>query len=231
MTTSLLNSLVLENNDRGYLQVRDITQPSWQPIFIDFTNSALSRRRVAHRIYQEFLVRAVGVKSNQPISVIDATAGFGEDGFLLASAGCQVTWLERSPVMYALLKDALARARQQPELVEIVQRIQLLCVDARDWLVANDVMPEVIYLDPMFPERKKSALVKKEMRLLHQLVGADQDADQLLFLALRKAQKRVVVKRPSGASQLAGLIPKGCVEGKRCRYDLYTSEKLIHKEK
>jgi len=218
-------------NDVGYLQVQDITQPNWQPIVIDFTNPALSRRRVAHKIYQEFIVRAVGVKSNQSISVVDATAGFGEDGFLLASAGCQVTWLERSPIMHALLEDALARARQQPELVEIVQRIQLLCVDARDWFVANDEMPDVIYLDPMFPARKKSALVKKEMRLLHQLVGEDHDADQLLLLALSRAQKRVVVKRPSGAIPLASLTPNGCVEGKRCRYDLYTPGKLMHKAK
>lgn len=202
-----------------------------EDLFIDFNTANFKRRCAAHHIYGEFVVRAVGAKPNQPLLVVDATAGLGRESFLLAGAGCSVISLERSLELYTALQSGLARAQQQPESAEIVQRIQLICVDAREWLAATEIIPDVIYLDPMFPERRKSALVKKEMRLLHQLVGTDADADQLLRCALRKAKKRVVVKRPSGAPQLADLIPQGCIEGKRCRYDLYSPEKLIHSNK
>ena len=220
-----INSLVLEQQN-GHLQLRDTQQPRWQPIWIDWTTQDLNRRRVPHKIYSEFIVRAVGAKPHHALSVVDATAGFGEDGFLLACAGCSVTLLERSSIMFALLQDALDRARRYAELTEIIQRIQLICVDARDWLVSTEIKPDVIYLDPMFPERKKSALVKKDMRLLSQLVGTDDDAHLLLPLALRQASQRVVVKRPHDAPHLADLLPQGTIAGKRCRYEIYAPKNL-----
>ena len=222
--TAEQNTVLLEYQD-GHLQLRNIAQSRWQPVWIDFNAVDLTRRRIAHQLYQEFLVRAVGAKPNQSLRVVDVTAGFGEDGFLLASAGCRVTLLERSPVMFALLQDGLKRAQQQPLLADIIQRMDLCSGDARDWLVHCRDQIDVIYLDPMFPERKKSALVKKEMRLLNQLVGTDEDAGQLLTIALQCAHRRVVVKRPAGAPYLNDMAPQGAVVGKRCRYDLYAPQR------
>jgi len=80
---------------------------------------------------------------------------------------------------------------------------------------------DVVYLDPMFPPRDKSALVKKEMRAFHDVVGSDDDADALLAPALKLAQKRVVVKRPGYAGFLAGVAPTMAVTGKNNRFDVY----------
>ncbi len=170
------------------------------------------------------LARAVGLRGGARPEVLDATAGLGRDGYELAGLGCRVTLVERIPAVHALLRDALARAaRSDPATCA---RIQLLCRDARTLLAelaAGDpgARPGVVYLDPMHPPRDKSALVRKEMRLLRGLVGADDDADALLAAALRAARERVVVKRPARAEPLAGHDPDWRVAGRTTRYDVY----------
>src|SRR5690606_31731336 len=144
--------------------------------------------------------------------VLDLPAGLGRDAFVLASLGCAVQLVERSPIVFALLEDGLTRARQfaaeqDQELAQILARMQAYRAQAADYLqgLADDV--DVIYLDPMFPERDKTADVKKEMRAFHSLVGRDEDAGDLLSLALQKARYRVVVKRPRRAPFLADWHP------------------------
>jgi 16S rRNA (guanine1516-N2)-methyltransferase len=94
---------------------------------------------------------------------------------------------------------------------------------AMDYLanLAEEACPDVVYLDPMFPVSGKSALVKKEMRLFHSLVGLDEDSDALLDLALQRARHRVVVKRPPKAPYLAERKPQLSVAGKAVRFDIY----------
>ncbi|TXH77678.1 MAG: 16S rRNA methyltransferase, partial [Thiothrix sp.] len=101
--------------------------------------------------------------------------------------------------------------------------------NALDWLQAPSIKPDVIYLDPMFPERQKSALVQKEMRCLHEVVGEDTDSDALLTLARRIAKHRVTVKRPRLAPELAGLKPAFVISGKAVRYDVYLPETTTQK--
>ncbi len=81
--------------------------------------------------------------------------------------------------------------------------------------------PDVVYLDPMYPHKKKSALVKKEMRVFQSLVGADLDADALFAPAYELATKRVVVKRPDYAEFLGGAKPSMAIETKKNRFDVY----------
>lgn len=183
---------------------------------LDFMQGAL-----AHRLRQqstELLLKAVGKKPHQSLSVVDATAGLGRDGMILAAAGCAVRLLERSPILYVLLADALKRAASCQ-----LGAFELLQVDALDYLqqLAPADYPEVIYLDPMFPQRTKSAAVKKELIYLQQLVGEDLDAPQLLELALTRAQKRIVVKRPRIAPCLNERTPDFVYTGKRIRFDVY----------
>jgi 16S rRNA (guanine1516-N2)-methyltransferase len=183
---------------------------------IDFASGKAKYRRVHGG--KELLLQALG-KSKTPYEIIDATAGLGRDAFVLACAKHHVTLIERSPAIATLLTDALQRASQLPELTEIMNRMSLVTGDAKDYLALHTA--DIVYLDPMFPERKKTALVKKEMRLLQTLVGDDPDAGQLLTSALQAARKRVIVKRPLHAPELNLAKPNICYRGKTSRFDVY----------
>jgi 16S rRNA (guanine1516-N2)-methyltransferase len=192
------------------------------PVLVDFVGGRLGHRRRFGGGRGQTLARAIGLKGGACPRVLDATAGLGRDAFVLTVLGCTVEMLERDPVIAALLADGLRRARLDPELGPwIDQRLRLTVGDARDLLAGVDPAPEVVYLDPMYPERQKSALVKKEMRVFRQLVGDDPDAPELLGLALGVARQRVVVKRPRQAPALAGPSPSLSLHGKTTRYDVY----------
>ncbi len=168
---------------------------------------------------RELLSRAVlGPRKAAELTVVDATVGLGRDAFVLARLGCRVLACERAPVVAALLEDGLDRAAAQRSAGEPF-RFELLVADARDVLPTHP--HHVAYLDPMHPPRRKSALVRKEMRVLRRVLGADADADTLLELALAHAQLRVVVKRPRHAPPLGERVPQRVVEGRRVRFDIY----------
>jgi 16S rRNA (guanine1516-N2)-methyltransferase len=192
-----------------------------KPLRIDFASERLSWRRKSS-VGREDLLRAMGVKPDHPPSVLDLTAGLGRDAFLLADRGCLVVLVERSPVMAALLQDAIQRGGSHPDTQEACSRMQLRAENAqqslRHW---QGERPEVIFIDPMYPEHGSTALPHKEMRWLRDLVGDDADADGLLALALSLATKRVVVKRPLKALELAGLAPHHSHRGRAVRFDVY----------
>lgn len=196
-------------------------------VYADFVEGALAHRRLYGGGRGQPVARAVGLKPGIYPSVLDATAGLGRDGFVLASLGCTVTLLERSPIIAALLADALERAAADPEVASIAARMYLVQDDAISWLRAQaEPVADIIFLDPMFPHREKSSLVKKEMRVFQSLLGQDLDADQLLVLALERARYRVVVKRPRLAPFLAQRKPTLSQEGKSGRFDIYALRSL-----
>jgi 16S rRNA (guanine1516-N2)-methyltransferase len=167
------------------------------------------------------LVKAAGLKKDHLPLIVDATAGLGRDAFLLASAGATVTLLERSAEVHALLKDALARAAAgSTELAEVVTRMTLIHGDARQLLPG--LAPDVVIVDPMHPPRRNTALVKQQMRLLSGLVGADEDSDELMRVALASARERVVLKWPLRAAPLlASPKPSHQFAGKTVRYEVF----------
>lgn len=170
----------------------------------------------------QMVAKAVGLNRGVVPSILDATAGLGRDAFVLASLGCELTLLERSPVIAELLSHALMEA-QGSEVEEIVSRMRLVSENSIDWLKAQtNSVADVIYLDPMYPHRDKSSLVKKEMRLFQALVGEDLDDEALLAASLEKARYRVVVKRPRKGEMITGPKPSLQLIGKSCRYDIYT---------
>jgi 16S rRNA (guanine1516-N2)-methyltransferase len=220
---------------RDGLDLFDADAPRDEALRIDFSRGALGfRQRVGFR-RDELLARAVGVKGSPLPRVLDATAGLGRDAFMLASLGCDVTLCERNPLVHALLADGLHRAEAESEraVCEAVSRMRLLADDAAEHLISrvdarvDRSVYDVIVLDPMFPERSKSALVKKPMRLFHAVVGADGDADALLHLSLERAGKRVVVKRPLHAPHLAGCKPTLDFRGKAVRFDVSVTQALL----
>ena len=182
----------------------------------------------------QMIAKAVGLHKGVYPSVLDATAGLAQDAFVLASLGCRVTMLERSPIVAELVAMALMEA-QNTELAEICSRMSLFAADACDWLSQQksqqqsqqqDAVADVIYLDPMYPQRDKSALVKKEMRLFHTLIGEAHDDAELLAAALEAARYRVVVKRPRKGDTISGRQPAHQLIGKSCRYDIYPLQRM-----
>ncbi len=203
------------------------------PIIAEFTEGAVDHRRKFGGGKGQMIAKAVGVKAGVYPCVLDATAGMGKDSFVLATLGCKLIMIERSPIVHLLLQNGLQRAlefarEQDAELHQVIHRMQLLAQDSRTYLVSLTPaqFPDVIYLDPMFPERQKTADVKKEMAAFHSVVGKDEDADALLPLALAHVNYRVVVKRPRKAPLLNNQTPSYQLEGKSSRYDIYTVKKL-----
>lgn len=183
----------------------------------DFTRLLPRVRR--GNLSRELLVRAVKVKGIGEPLVVDATAGLGEDSFLLAAAGCRVLLFEYDPVIFALLSDALERAKRDPETAPIASRMTLFPGDSIPALPTLTPHPDVVLLDPMFPERTKSALVKKKFQLLHQLERPCENERALFDAALAAHPKRIVIKRPAKGPYLAGVKPSYSLSGSAVRFD------------
>ncbi|WP_313739881.1 class I SAM-dependent methyltransferase [Pseudomonas sp.] len=216
----------MQVGDEG-LQIQQLGPDAPGPVRVDFVEGQAAHRRLFGGGSGQMIAKAVGIAQGIRPRVLDATAGLGKDAFVLASLGCEMTLIERQPLIAALLEDGLARARLDAEVALIVERMRLLTGNAiehlRDW---QGEAPQVIYLDPMFPHRDKSALVKKEMRVFRPLVGDDQDAPALLAAALALATHRVVVKRPRKAPIIEGAKPGHSIDGKSSRYDIYPKKTL-----
>lgn len=216
----------LQLGDEG-LQLTELGPQAPGPVRVDFVEGAVAHRRLYGGGSGQMIAKAVGVQPGVRPSVLDATAGLGRDAFVLATLGCGMTLIERQPIIAALLQDGLARAARDSEVAPIAAQMRLLAGNAielmQDW---QGEPPQVIYLDPMFPHRDKSALVKKEMRLFRPLVGDDLDAPALLQAAMALASHRVVVKRPRKAPAVAGAKPAYALEGKSSRYDIYPKKSL-----
>ncbi len=236
LSVSLL-SLDAESSQKStfsYLLVLDKNgcslQQNKQRIAVDFVAGASRYRRLQGGGRGQPVAKAVGLKAGNIVpSVLDATAGLGGDAFVLASLGCTIRLCERSRLAFVLLNDGIQRAKNSDDrdVQEIVARMHLLSTDAVRYMQqllsadATQEKPDVVFLDPMFPEKRKNAAAKKTMTAFHALVGADEDADALLPLALQVAQRRVVVKRPRHAPVLAGIKPSLVLEGESTRFDIY----------
>ncbi|MCE1182264.1 MAG: class I SAM-dependent methyltransferase [Rhodocyclales bacterium] len=209
------------------LQLQEIAEQAAGAVRVDFVEGALAHRRLHGGGSGQMIAKAVGIQPGVRPVILDATAGLGRDAFVLVQLGCPVTLIERQPLIAALLADGLARARQDAEVGPIIERMHFQPGNAIE-LMQNwpGEAPQVIYLDPMFPHRDKSALVKKEMRVFRPLVGDDDDAPALLAAALALASHRVVVKRARKAPPIAGPAPGYVLEGKSSRYDIYPKKAL-----
>ena len=196
-----------------------------EKLFLDFNDMLC--RVPAHKISRELVVRASRVRGKNCPVVLDACAGLGEDAFLLAAAGFRVVMYERNPVMAACLREALEAAQADVKLAEIAAHMTLIEADSLDVLhtlaEGNLETPDVIYLDPMFPARTKSAAVKKKFQIIHEFVPpcSDKDAAELLRASIYVAPSKVVVKRPVKGSYLAGVSPAYSLKGKSVRFDVF----------
>ena len=219
--TGKFQFLLVCSSDSLSLKQTDKNGPG--PIMVSFTDSTMEYRLRYGGGRSQALARAIGLKKGWQPTVVDATTGLGRDGFILAHLGCHVHMLERSPILAVIFEDGLQRAKQATQTAEAASRIQFIQAESKEFLqkIKQQDRPDVIYLDPMFPERTKSSLVKKEMRILRELAGDDQDAGELLKIALHCARNRVVVKRPRLAQTLDDTVPSHAITGKTSRFDVY----------
>lgn len=182
--------------------------------------SNMIKRVKQSNLERELLVRVSKIKNQSGgLIAVDATAGMGEDSILLAAAGFYVHLYEYDPVIAALLEDALKRAAFIPELSHIVAHMELHQEDSIEALNNMPIKPDVVLLDPMFPTRQKSALVKKKFQLLQRLEQPCSDENELLEAAKKVHPKKIVIKRPAKGPFLAGMKPSHSLEGKAIRYD------------
>tara|TARA_R110002012_G_scaffold29142_18_gene90413 strand:+ start:7146 stop:7865 length:720 start_codon:yes stop_codon:yes gene_type:complete len=227
---ALPDGLRLVHGDNGLTLAGDEKRYG-KPLNIDFAAGKVAHRRRFGGGRGQLIAKACGLAKGVTPSIVDATAGLGRDAFVLASLGAEVLLIERVAAIAALLEDGLKRASRHGDTADIAARMTLRHGDAVHSLAAlvesAQFAPQVIHLDPMFPHREKSALVKKEMRLFRELAGNDDDAPRLLAAALEVATHRVVVKRPRKAPPIEGPAPQHTIEGKTSRYDLYVHRSLV----
>lgn len=219
--------LTLIFEDKAQLQVHSSELTLKRPFYLDFTSDKLFWRILHSGRHSEAVARAVISNKEKPV-VFDATAGLGRDSFILQCCGAQVTMFERNAVIWALLYDALLRAQKDENFCsQLKNGLPKLASFGPLYEHEEYGQAESIYYDPMFPTRRKSALVKQEMRILHVTVGADEDADNILPRLIQRSCSRVVVKRPAGAPSLGDNKFKvsGFVDGKACRFDIYSVTK------
>jgi 16S rRNA (guanine1516-N2)-methyltransferase len=211
ITKHLPKGLTLSFED-GVLFVCDNNH---QRVHVDFLQGPVAFRASQHTS-GEHLIKACRFKNQTEVSVLDATCGMGRDSFLLFQSGFHVSATEKNPVIHALLSDGLNRYQIEKELMPF----QLHHQAAEDLMVEQKF--DVIYLDPMFPEKSKSAKAKKDMQLFQAIHQHHEDnAAELLTKALRSDAKRVVIKRPLRADLLLTKIPTFQIKGKICRFDAY----------
>ncbi len=211
--SNLKSDLILQLDEDGLALVYDNMK-----LFGDFTKTI--KRIKQSNLEKELLIHSAKIKGKkQDLVAIDATAGMGEDSMLLAAYGFQVKLYENNPIIAELLKDALERAQKNPELKEIVDRMKVFEEDSILAMQNLDYEPDVILLDPMFPERTKTALIKKKFQILHKIEIPCTNEKELLDSAIMANPKKIVIKRPLKGEYLAGIKPSYSIKGNSIRYD------------
>lgn len=173
------------------------------------------KKRPRIGLKEDRLAKAIGIKKNLGLNVLDLTAGLGRDAFHLACLGAKVIALEKEAMIFKAISS-----QPLPEYINL----KFLNEEATSYLreLSEKNLPDVIYFDPMFPEKKKTALPSKESRLLQKLapLNSTEELVEILNLSLKKSKKRVVVKRPHYAGSVIE-SPHHVIEGKSVRYDVY----------
>lgn len=192
--------------------------------------SKMCKRLKTNNLRNELLVKAAKIKEkNKNLNAIDATAGLGEDSFLLAAAGFNVKLYEKNPIIAALLIDALDRAKNMPDLAKIINKMEVIEEDSINALKNINEKVDVILLDPMFPERTKSGLVKKKFQILHKIETPCNNEVDLINAAFDANPHKIIIKRPLKGEYLAGMKPSYSIKGKAIRYDVWNKGRLEYR--
>ncbi|MDO4589984.1 MAG: class I SAM-dependent methyltransferase [Slackia sp.] len=182
----------------------------------------LAPRIKEQALHRELLVRAARIKGVAEPRGLDATAGLGCDSLLLAAAGFDMTLYERNPVACALLEDALRKAADDARFAHAARRMRAVHGDSIEALKRCRGTFDLVYLDPMFPKKRKSAATNKKFQLIHRIEAPCADEERLLQAAFEAKPRRIVVKRSVKGPYLAGVKPHYSIAGKAVRYDCFS---------
>lgn len=217
--------LEISNSDQGLLLSWNKASEKPLKFHLDFAKIA-NQLRSFPAPKQGAFNQALGKKSK---IIIDATGGWGGDSLLMSLQGYEVILIERLPLMATLLADAFERLSKSlssslsnslwaQDNQFIVPKV--ICGNALQVLQQNSLNADCVYLDPMFPpKRKKSAATNKQMQLLQWLAGPDEDASELAAYAAENFT-RLAVKRPDYAEPLLAK-PSAQFSSKLVHYDVY----------
>ena len=191
-------------------------------LFIDFNNGEMLNR-INPKAKKCTVIKAVEGRSKENLKILDATAGLGRDTFTLASRGHSVIAIEKDIYIFLLLNNALELAKKSSNLKNIADRITLINQDSNKYIQTTDEKFDCIYIDPMFPPRKKSAKVKQSMQILHEIAYNDETSNNQILdnIIKSKKTKKAVVKRPINSTFLADKKPSSQIKGKINRFDIY----------
>lgn len=165
------------------------------------------------------LVKAIGCKKNESWKVLDVTAGWGQDAFLLSCLGCEVLAIESHPLVFAFLIDAISKKNlQKPNSLKFILDNSLNYLKT----IKDEDRPNVIYIDPMF--KPKKSLSKLPLKILEDLVGETKQSDNLFKQSLHRAINRVVVKRHRLEKPKQGAIRLCSFSGRSVCYDVFAPQ-------
>ena len=201
------------------LALLDLDGGAGKPTVVDFSSAQLESR-VSDSLAKQNLIKALGLKKNPHPRVLDGMAGLGKDAYLMAMAGCKVHMLEKSGVVYSLIKDGLDRLKQCGYLEFGEQALSLQFGDFLD-IPPDTEKYDLVYLDPMYQGANKKSKAKRDIERLQRLLGKEDNEALLLQHGLIIAKRRVIVKRPKNAPQFAGKTPDIIYKGSSARFDVY----------
>ncbi|WAI11761.1 MAG: class I SAM-dependent methyltransferase [Buchnera aphidicola (Macrosiphum albifrons)] len=228
---SLINSLKLKHDENcsmgliinhNSLELYNRENVNQKSIKVDFTSKKNNYRCFHFKKKNEVLFKVAGIKNSYFPSILDATAGLGNDSFIFSFLGCQVLMIERHPIVAALLKDGLQRGYQDKKIGHwLKKRLHLVINDSSNMLEMPISRPDIIYLDPMYPSHNKKSLPKKNMQLIRKLIGYNYDSEILLNISRKLAKNRIIVKRPYYAKPLSKDKVNFTITTTKHRFDIY----------
>lgn len=200
----------------GILKLKDLERPKYKPIYIDFSEYFSHWERQRSLLRNALLAKAIGFKG-ESLSVLDSTLGLAKDAFFFCLLGCEVTGAERSEIIFSLVSDAIERAKSDKRVYSVVENLRVYNCDALE--ISKDSF-DVIYVDPMYPDTKSSAAPQASMQILRDLLMPENDIENLVDFALKKANLRLVIKRPPKTKPMKRQLIHS-YSGKSVRYDAY----------
>lgn len=208
-------SFLLQFTQQG-LVLCDLETDGSKPTIVDFSSSQLESR-ASDALSKQNLIKALGLKKYPHPTVLDGMAGLGKDAYLMAMAGCRVHMLEKSKIVYALLRDGLDRLQQTGS------EETLLSLEFTDFLEFSPCTQtfDIVYLDPMYQSANRKSKAKRDIERLQRLLGKEDNEDSLLEHGLTLAKRRVIVKRPKNAPLFASKKPDIVYKGSSARFDVY----------
>ncbi len=216
------NRLVLDAGTMPYVLSNKV-DGQFISMSIDFnSNKTLHRLKTINQ--REPLVKAIrNIEKTQ--TIFDLTAGLGGDSLVMVNRGFKVVAIEKNSMLWSLL----SLAHENWENFGLKERLSFYHGDSLELLRKPELFSrlqieeslDVVYLDPMFPESKKTALPNKEMQILRSILGHQgDDVEELLELSVKLAKNRVLVKRPIKSPPIKAR-PDSVFEGKSFRIDMY----------